>query len=182
MERKSFAGMHCSVAQCLEVVGDWWTMLIVRDAFFGVTRFDRFQQRLGVSRNILNQRLAHLVEQGVLEKAQYRDRPPRFEYRLTRKGQDLWPVLDAMRQWGDTYAAPAGPPVQIEHTVCGRVTETVHNCAECGGRLTPDEVRTVPGPGERDGLIGAAVGVGGQPTPGATEAAGVAGATDPLDG
>ncbi len=111
MERKSFAGMHCSVAQCLEVVGEWWSMLVLRDVFLGVTRFDDIQQRLGISRNILNQRLSHLVEAGVLERVQYSHRPPRYEYRLTDKGRDLWPVLTAMRQWGDRYAAPDGPPV-----------------------------------------------------------------------
>ena len=84
MDRKSFSDMHCSVAQCLEVVGEWWSLLIVRDAFLGVRRFDEFQLRLGISRNILNQRLAHLVETGVLTKVPYSEHPPRFEYRLTR--------------------------------------------------------------------------------------------------
>ena len=112
VERKSFAEMHCSVAQCLEVVGEWWSMLIVRDAFLGVTRFDDFQERLGISRNILNQRLTHLVESGVLEKVPYSDHPPRYDYRLTDKGRDLWPILTAMRQWGDHYAAPDGPPLR----------------------------------------------------------------------
>ena len=104
--------MHCSVAQCLEVVGEWWSMLIVRDVFMGVTRFDAFQERLGISRNILNQRLTHLVEMGVLKKVLYSEHPPRYEYRLTDKGRDLWPVLTAMRQWGDKYAAPDGPPLR----------------------------------------------------------------------
>ena len=98
--------MNCSVAQTLEVVGEWWSMLIVRDAFLGVRRFDQFQRRLGISRNILQQRLNRLVEAGVLARVQYSERPPRFEYRLTDKGRDLWPVLTAMRQWGDKYAAP----------------------------------------------------------------------------
>src|SRR5438477_12956623 len=83
MERKSFSDMHCSVAQCLEVVGEWWTLLIVRDAFLGVTRFDEFQKRLGISRNVLNQRLARLIEVGVLTKFPYSAHPPRFDYRLT---------------------------------------------------------------------------------------------------
>ncbi len=95
VERKSFADMHCSVAQCLEVVGEWWSMLILRDVFLGVTRFDDFQERLGISRNILNQRLNHLVETDVLEKVRYSDHPPRFDYRLTDNGRDLWPVLIA---------------------------------------------------------------------------------------
>src|SRR5206468_3556004 len=87
MERKSFSDMHCSVAQCLEVVGEWWTLLIVRDAFLGVTRFDEFQERLGISRNVLNQRLARLVEAGVLIKVPYSEHPPRFDYRLTDRGR-----------------------------------------------------------------------------------------------
>ncbi len=105
--------MHCSVAQCLEVVGEWWSMLIVRDVFLGVTRFDDFQERLGISRNILNLRLSRLVEAGVLEKVPYSKHPLRYDYRLTDKGRDLWPVLTAMRQWGDRYAAPDGPPLRL---------------------------------------------------------------------
>ena len=103
--------MHCSVAQCLEVVGEWWSMLIVRDAFLGVTRFDHFQERLGISRNILDQRLNRLVETGVFAKVPYSEHPPRFDYRLTDKGRDLWPIITTMRQWGDKYAAPDGPPM-----------------------------------------------------------------------
>jgi DNA-binding HxlR family transcriptional regulator len=106
VERKSFADMDCSVAQCLEVVGEWWSMLIVRDAFLGVTRFDEFQRRLGISRNILQQRLARLVDAGVLVRVPYSEHPPRHDYRLTDKGRDLWPVLTAMRQWGDKYDWP----------------------------------------------------------------------------
>src|SRR5579875_583914 len=115
MERKSFADMHCSVAQALETVGEWWTLLILRDVFLGVTRFDEIQHRLGISRNVLNQRLQGLVESGVLERVPYSDRPVRYEYRLTDKGRDLFPVLTALRQWGDKYAAPAGPPLRMRH-------------------------------------------------------------------
>lgn len=145
--------MHCSVAQCLEVVGEWWTMLIVRDAFLGVTRFDEFQERLGISRNILNQRLTHLVEHGVLRKVRYSEHPPRYEYRLTAKGRDLWPVLTAMRQWGDRYAAPDGPPLQMIHKECGKVTDAVMTCSHCGERLTTRNVGAVPGPGDLDHLV-----------------------------
>jgi DNA-binding HxlR family transcriptional regulator len=152
MERKSFAGMHCSVAQCLEVIGEWWTMLIVRDAFLGVRRFDDFQGRLGISRNVLAQRLSRLVDQGVLETVPYSEHPPRHEYRLTAKGRDLWPVLTAMRQWGDTWAAPDGPPVVVEHRRCGAAVGAVTICANCGERLEPSEVRVLPGPGDRDEL------------------------------
>ena len=116
MQRTSFEDMNCSVAQCLEVVGEWWSMLIVRDAFLGVRRFDDFQARLGISRNILNDRLTKLVDDGVLERVPYQDNPPRAKYRLTEKGRDLWHVLTAMRQWGDRWAAPDGPPLKMRHT------------------------------------------------------------------
>ncbi len=147
VERKSFADMACSVAQCLEVVGEWWSMLIVRDAFLGVSRFDQFQSRLGISRNILNQRLSRLVEAGVLSKNLYSEHPPRYEYRLTAKGLDLWPVLTAMRQWGDRYAAPQGPPLQFRHKGCGKVADAVLVCSSCGEALQARDVRAEPGPG-----------------------------------
>jgi len=149
VERKSFADMDCSVAQCLEVVGEWWSMLIVRDAFLGVSRFDDFQRRLGISRNILQQRLGRLVEEGVLARVPYSEHPPRHDYRLTDKGRDLWPVLTAMRQWGDCHAAPSGPPVQVVHKGCGSIADAVLVCASCGERLGPRDVEAVPGPGHR---------------------------------
>jgi DNA-binding HxlR family transcriptional regulator len=135
VERKSFAGMPCSVAQCLEVVGEWWSMLIVRDIFRGATRFDELRKSLGISRNILNQRLQHLVEHGVLERVRYSEHPPRYEYRLTGKGRDLWPVLTAMRQWGDQHAAPDGAPLQMVHHDCGNVVDAVMTCSGCGELL-----------------------------------------------
>jgi DNA-binding HxlR family transcriptional regulator len=153
MERKSFAGMDCSVAQCLEVVGEWWSMLIVRDAFLGVTRFDEFQRRLGISRNILQQRLSSLVDHGVLVRVPYSDHPPRSEYRLTDKGRDLWPVLTSMRQWGDRHAAPAGPPVEVVHDACGSTAPAVLVCGSCGDPVGPRDVRAVPGPGRDRSLL-----------------------------
>ena len=153
MERKSFAGMHCSVAQCLEVVGEWWSMLIIRDAFLGVTRFDDFQERLGIARNILNQRLTRLVEEGVLDKVAYSDHPPRYDYRLTAKGRDLWPVLTSMRQWGDKYAAPDGPPLKVTHKKCGKTSQAIMTCSACGETLTARDVRAIPGPGDLDHLV-----------------------------
>lgn len=143
MERKSFAAMGCSVAQCLDVVGDSWTMLIVRDAFNGVTRFDEFQDNLGVPRNTLRDRLAKLVSAGVLAKVPYSDHPPRHDYRLTDAGRDLWPVLTAMRQWGDRHGAPGGP-VRILHTSCGGTAKTVPVCESCGEPIEPGAVTMVP--------------------------------------
>jgi DNA-binding HxlR family transcriptional regulator len=153
VERKSFSDMHCSVAQCLEVVGEWWSMLILRDAFFGVTRFDQFRERLGISRNILNQRLAGLVGAGVLAKVPYSDHPPRYDYRLTDKGRDLWPVLTAMRQWGDKYEAPDGPPVKLIHKNCGQVCDAMLVCSSCGEPVGARDVRAAPGPGAVEPLV-----------------------------
>jgi DNA-binding HxlR family transcriptional regulator len=156
VERKSFADMHCSVAQCLEVVGEWWSMLIVRDVFLGVSRFDQFQERLGISRNVLNQRLSRLVDAGVLVKVPYSDHPPRYDYRLTDMGRDLWPVLTAMRQWGDKHGAPDGPPLQTVHKACGQISEAVLTCSSCGEPIGARDVRVVPGPGAVEALVGSA--------------------------
>jgi len=150
MQRTSFEAMNCSVAQCLEVVGEWWSLLIVRDAFLGVRRFDDFQARLGISRNILNQRLTRLVDHDVLERVQYQEHPPRFEYRLTEKGRDLFHVITAMRQWGDRWSAPAGPPLKMRHKTCGRITKAVAVCSHCGERLDLRSVTALPGPGASD--------------------------------
>jgi len=147
MQRTSFEDMNCSVAQCLEVIGEWWSMLIVRDAFLGIRRFDEFQSHLGISRNILATRLAALVDAGVLDKVPYQDRPVRHEYRLTDKGRDLWPVLTTMRQWGDKWAAPDGAPLELVHTGCGEVTLVAHTCGACGDPIDHRSVRAVPGPG-----------------------------------
>jgi DNA-binding HxlR family transcriptional regulator len=145
--------MNCSVAQCLEVIGEWWSMLIVRDAFLGVTRFDQFQERLGISRNVLNLRLAHLVEAGVLAKVPYSEHPPRHDYRLTDKGRDLWPVVTTMRQWGDKYAAPNGPPLEVAHKSCGEVSDAVLTCSACGEPMGPRDVRAAAGPGAVEPLV-----------------------------
>ena len=141
--------MDCSVAQCLEIVGEWWSMLVVRDAFLGVTRFDEFQRRLGISRNILQQRLGRLVDAGVLVRVPYSEHPPRYDYRLTDKGRDLWPVLTAMRQWGDRYAAPSGPPLQVIHKACGSSADAVLVCGACGEPVGPRDVKAVPGVGRQ---------------------------------
>jgi DNA-binding HxlR family transcriptional regulator len=150
VRRKSFEDMTCSVAQCLETVGEWWSLLIVRDAFFGVSRFDDFQQRLGIARNVLAQRLEHLVDRGILERVAYQDRPVRYDYRLTDKGRDLWPVLTTMRQWGDRWVSPAGPPVQMVHKSCGHPAAAVPSCSECGEPMDPGSTRLVAGPGARE--------------------------------
>src|SRR5450759_5437164 len=114
MRRTSFAEMNCSVARTLEIVGEWWTMLVVREAFNGVRRFDDFQARLGIARNVLAARLLGLVEHGVLERRLYQERPERYEYRLTQKGLDLYPVLLSLLSWGDKWETPEnGVPLRI---------------------------------------------------------------------
>lgn len=166
MQHKSFADMHCSIAQCLEVVGERWSLLIVRDAFLGVTRFDEMQQRLGISRNILNQRLARLVEQDVLAKVPYSEHPPRFDYELTAKGRDLWPVITAMRQWGDDHAAPDGPPLQLVHRDCGDIADARTTCSACGETIDAGNVKAIAGPGAVEPLIGSERKANTTPTPG----------------
>ncbi len=151
VQRTSFEDVTCSVAQCLDVVGEWWSLLIIRDAFLGVTRFDDFQARLGISRNILTQRLSRLVEAEILKRVPYQDHPPRSEYRLTAKGRDLWHVVTAMRQWGDRWAAPGGPPLETRHTGCGHIVTAEPTCSHCGEPLDARSVTAIPGPGASDG-------------------------------
>jgi DNA-binding HxlR family transcriptional regulator len=149
MQRKSFAAMNCSIAQCLEIVGEWWTLLVLRDVFLGYSRFDEFESRLGIARNVLTQRLERLVEAGVLERVPYQERPVRYDYLLTEKGRDLWQVVTAMRQWGDRWAAPEGAPVELVHDGCGEIVNAVPACSHCGEELTTRNIRAVPGPGLR---------------------------------
>src|SRR5580704_8650496 len=109
-----YKDQNCSIARALELVGERWTILVLRDVFLGVRRFEAIQRNLGVARNVLAARLDRLVDEGILEKALYQERPPRHEYRLTDKGLDLWPVIVELLQWGDRHLAPAaGPPVVI---------------------------------------------------------------------
>jgi DNA-binding HxlR family transcriptional regulator len=162
MRRASFADMSCSIARSLEVIGEWWTLLIVRDAFFGVTRFEEFQDRLGIARNILAKRLETLVEHGVLERRCYDEARDRHDYVLTDKGRALWPVLVTIRQWGDEWILGTGnEPITMVHTPCGSQTTAVLTCDHCGKQLHGRDVRVVAGPGLDDaamlpGRLGAA--------------------------
>jgi DNA-binding HxlR family transcriptional regulator len=140
----------CSIARTLELIGERWTLLIVRDAFLGVRRFDDFQRSLGVARNVLQGRLERLVEHGILERVRYQDRPERFEYRLTEKGVDLWPVLVSLLSWGDRHVAEAGAPVVLEHRGCGGRVNDRRICESCGAMLGPRDVRALRGPALQD--------------------------------
>lgn len=142
----------CSIARTLELVGDRWTLLIVRDALRGVRRFDDFRTKLGLAQNVLSDRLSRLTEAGVLERHRYQERPDRYEYHLTQQGKDLWPALMSMLLWGDRYLAPDGPPLLVTHRDCGgRLTEHL-TCAECGASLGYGDVETAPGPGSRESV------------------------------
>lgn len=133
MRRTQLSKQPCSIARTLDIVGDWWAPLILRESFRGARRFSEFNERLGLSRNTLTSRLEHLVEQGMLEKVRYLERPERFEYRLTAKGDDFYPVLMAMMAWGDRWlAGKNGPPVIAEHRECGETVQGVYVCEVCG--------------------------------------------------
>ena len=148
MRKASFADMHCSIAQSLEIVGEWWTLLILRDAFLGVRRFEEFVDRLGISRNVLTIRLDSLVAAGILERRPYDESRGRYDYLLTDKGRALWPVMTALRQWGDEWIYGDGnEPLLIEHRNCGSVTRGQMTCSACGEALDVRSVRALPGPG-----------------------------------
>jgi DNA-binding HxlR family transcriptional regulator len=148
MLKNDYESQICSIAGALEVVGERWSLLIVRDVLLGLRRFDEIQASLGIARNVLQTRLTRLLDHGVLEKRLYQERPLRYEYRLTEKGLDLWPAVVALLQWGDRYAAPAaGPPVLLEHRGCGGSVDEHRICSACGARLSVRDVRALPGPG-----------------------------------
>jgi DNA-binding HxlR family transcriptional regulator len=143
----SYDSQVCSIAAALEVVGERWSLLIVRDIFLGLRRFDELQSDLGIARNVLHTRLTKLLEQGVLEKRPYQERPVRWEYRLTAKGLDLWPTVVSLMHWGDRHASPNGPPVLLEHRGCGGAVDPHRICETCGERLSAIDVRARKGPG-----------------------------------
>src|SRR6476646_7033777 len=123
MQRKSFGAMTCPIARSLERVGEWWSILILRDAFRGLTRFDQFQKSLDIAPNILTRRLAKLVESGLLERRAYSERPPRHEYILTERGRDFRPVLWALLAWGNRHFAPEGASVLLADAKTGAAVD-----------------------------------------------------------
>jgi DNA-binding HxlR family transcriptional regulator len=138
----------CSVARTVSVIGDRWTLLILRDCFLRVRRFEAFEQRLGITRHILADRLRKLVAAGVLARVAYQERPRRYEYRLTKKGLDLNSVLLAVVGWGDAHMADdRGRPRLYQHLDCGHVFDPVMTCSACGGAVTAHNVRVLDGPG-----------------------------------
>ena len=145
MLRRDYDGQNCSIARALEVVGERWTLLIVRDVFLGLRKFDEIQESLGIARNVLTDRLNRLVEQEILERVRYRERPERFEYRLTERGRELDIALTALRQWGDKHLSEK-PPRLLRRKADRKlvVAALVPMGAEV---LRPEVVETVPGPG-----------------------------------
>lgn len=137
----------CSIQRTLDLVGDRWTLLILRDIFRGVRRFSRIQADLGIARNLLTDRLNTLVEADVLVRVPYQERPRRHEYRLTDRGRDLSGALIALMQWGDRWTAESGPPTVLVHDECGTPLEQSLTCPACRAPVTPHHIRSRPGPG-----------------------------------
>jgi DNA-binding HxlR family transcriptional regulator len=146
MQRKSFSDMSCPIARSLERVGEWWSILVLREAFLGATRFDQFQSHLDIAPNILTRRLGKLVESGLLERRQYSSHPPRFEYLLTERGRDFRPVLWMLLAWGNRHFAPEGPSVVIVDSKSGELAEPLVIDRRSGRALLSPEFRTIPGP------------------------------------
>lgn len=150
MRQTSFAAMSCSLARTLEVVGDWWSPLVLRSLWLGVDRFDQLVADLGISRNLLAARLAALEEGGVVARRPYQDHPVRHRYELTAAGRELVPVLAALTAWGDRWTAPeGGPPLVFRHAACGRRTVPTVCCSACGESIGADDLEPRPGPGGR---------------------------------
>ncbi len=136
------APVNCSIAATLDVIGDRWTFLILRDLFRGVRRFSDLVDDLGIAKNLLSDRLKRLVEHGVVEKVPYQERPVRYDYRLTAKGADLSPALIALMRWGDEWYADGDPPVVLVHETCGTPLEQHVQCPRCNERVSPGKVRS----------------------------------------
>ncbi|MEU8631775.1 helix-turn-helix domain-containing protein [Amycolatopsis sp. NPDC048633] len=148
MQRTNFSELAaCSIARTLDVIGEPWSPLILRDVWVGVSRFEQIQADLGISRKVLTERLNHLADQGIVERRPY-DRRPRYEYVLTEKGTELVDMLMVMTRWGDKWlAGEAGPPVLYRHHACGEITSVDLRCTHCGEPMHARDVDPLPGPG-----------------------------------
>ncbi len=139
----------CSIAATLDVIGDRWSLLILRDVFRGGHRFSEIQADLGIAKNLLSDRLSRLVEHGLLERVPYQERPVRYDYRLTSKGADLSPALIALMRWGDRWYADNGAPTVLIHETCGQPLEQAVRCPSCDDIVSPGQIRSRPGPGRK---------------------------------
>jgi DNA-binding HxlR family transcriptional regulator len=145
---RTYDDQICSIARALEVLGERWTILVVRDAMLGVKRFEDFQSSLGVARNVLTDRLRRLVDAGVLRRVPYQERPQRFEYQLTKMGVELAVPIVALMHWGDKHLpVDGGPPRLIQHRGCGGAVEAELVCQQCGLSIEPFRAQAVAGPG-----------------------------------
>ena len=150
MRAADLAQERCSIARPAALLGDRWTLVILRQAFSGIKRFEDFQTSLDISRSLLSERLNRLVEAGILRREPYKDEiRTREEYRLTEKGLDLYPALMALREWGDKYMADEGAPISITHRDCGGEAHVHLNCDHCGEEIGAREAEAAPGPGLR---------------------------------
>jgi DNA-binding HxlR family transcriptional regulator len=152
MQHKSFGRMSCPIARSLERVGEWWSMLILRDALHGMARFDQFQKSLDIAPNMLTRRLAALVEAGLLERRRYSEHPPRYEYLLTARGRDFHPVLVAMLAWGNRHFAPEGASVVLVESRTGEAVDPIVVDRASGRPITETDYEFAPGPAAGEGL------------------------------
>jgi DNA-binding HxlR family transcriptional regulator len=152
---RSYEGQDCSIAGALELVGDRWTLLVLREAFLGNYRFEDIQRRLGVARNVLTDRLARLVDDGLLDRVPYQQRPERHEYRLTEKGLDLWPVIVALLQWGDRHRGDGRRPMVLHHRGCEGEVDDRRFCTACGAALSARDVEAVREGAQRPAIASA---------------------------
>jgi DNA-binding HxlR family transcriptional regulator len=151
---KDYEGQVCSIARSLELVGERWTLLVIREVFNGRRKFSEMQRSLGVARNVLTDRLQGLVDEGILERRPYSEKPERYEYFLTEKGLDLWPLMISLMQWGDKWEPlPDGRPMIVVHKgECGGEIDDRRICTKCGKPLTVREVRAIEGPAMKAAL------------------------------
>lgn len=150
MRRTDFSQFHCSLGRALDIIGDLWTPLIIRDLALGLDQFDQFAQDLGISRNLLTIRLRALVKNGVLERIPYNERPLRWRYQLTSKGRALIPILTALTAWGDEWAGDGkGPPMKFRHCGCGEEMVPTVCCPKCKVQVEADSIEYLKGPGAR---------------------------------
>lgn len=148
MQRTTFGDLACSIARTLDVIGEPWSPLILRDVYVGINRFDQIQQDLQISRKVLAERLKWLVEAGILERQEYSSRPPRHEYVLTAKGMELCDLLLVMVHWGDQWTAgEAGPPVLYRHHACGQIGHVELHCSVCDQPMRASDIDVLVGPG-----------------------------------
>jgi DNA-binding HxlR family transcriptional regulator len=150
MHKADLSALPCSLARTLNIVGEWWTLLVLRDVCFGWTRFEQIHEHLGIARNILTARLDGLVESGMVRRVRYQDRPERYEYLPTPMATDFVPVLLALAAWGDRWVSPGGPPIVFVHEACGHDTTATVVCSACALPLRAPDVTPRRGPGLAD--------------------------------